>query len=378
MVPHDSGRGLSKFRPVKALRGLVTALLVASSTACGGGGSVVAPGGVQPPPVGPRIDALANAQIAGGLVPSLEIGVARGGRTVYLQSYGSRSLAPAVAPDANTDYQIASLTKAFTAAGVLLLAQDGKLTLDDTLAQYIPEYPPATGITLRQMLNMVSGIPSDVNDGFTTLYGPIDHESVVQRLATFPLDFAPGTKFEYANANYYLLGIVIERVSGETYPQFVTARVIAPLGLARTAYLANWSDPDTASGYWHNGVPSSPFAGRPSWSPDYLFSMGGLMSDAPDLLRWEESLRTPGLLDGASLQTMFTVPNPALSPYAMGWFVDPNGTRWHDGESSGFNTAHALFPDGYDVVVLGNTWDQYPGHFDPVALLQAVHAALPP
>ncbi|MEO7040187.1 MAG: serine hydrolase domain-containing protein [Candidatus Elarobacter sp.] len=364
---------------MKALRGLATALLVASSTACGGGGgSVPAPGASQTPSVGSRIDAVASAQVATGLVPSLEIGVARGGQTIYLHSYGWRSLAPAIAPDANTDYQIASLTKAFTAASVLLLVQDGKLALDDPLSHYIPEYPPATGITLRQMLNMVSGIPSDVNDGFTTLYGPIDHESVVQRLATFPLDFAPGTKFEYANANYYLLGIVVERVSGQTYPQFVTSRVIAPLGLSRTAYLANWNDADTASGYWHNGVPSSAFGDRPPWSADYLFSMGGLLSDAPDLLRWEESLRAPGVLNGASLQTMFTVPNPALSPYAMGWFIDRDGTRWHDGESSGFNTAHALFPDGYDVVVLGNTWDQYPGHFDPVALVQSVHAALPP
>ena len=361
------------------LSGPAAILLAALLAGCGGGGSGSLPAGAPtPPPVGPAIDALASAQVATGLVPSLEIGVARRGQTVFLRSYGSRSLAPVLAPDASTDYQIASLTKAFTATCVLLLAQDGKLGLDDTLAKYIPEYPPASGITLREMLNMVSGIPSDVNDGFTTLYGTIDHEGVVQRLATFPLDFAPGSQFEYANANYYLLGIVIERVSGLTYPQFVTTRVLTPLALGRTAYLANWSDPDTALGYWHNGVPGSAFAPRPSWSPDYLFSMGGLTSDAPDLLRWEESLRAPGLLNGASLLTMFTVPNPTISPYAMGWFIDPDGTRWHDGQSSGFNSAHGIFPDGYDVVVLGNTWDQYPGHFDPIALLQAVHATLPP
>ena len=361
------------------LSGPALMLLAALLAACGGGsGSLPNTPAPAPVPVGPAIDALAGAQIAAGLVPSLEIGVARGGQTVYERSYGARSLAPVVPPDANTDYQIASLTKAFTATCVLLLAQDGKLRLDDSLAAYIPEYPPAAGITLRQMLNMVSGIPSDVNDSFTTLYGPIDHQGVVQRLAMFPLDFAPGSQYEYANANYYLLGIVIERVSGLSYPQFVNTRVLTPLALGRTAYLANWSDPDTALGYWHNGVPGSAFGPRPSWSPDYLFSMGGLVSDAPDLLRWDESLRAPGLLNGASLMTMFTVPNPAISPYAMGWFIDPNGTRWHDGESSGFNTAHGIFPDGYDIVVLGNTWDQYPGHFDPVGLLQAVHATLPP
>ena len=106
--------------------------------------------------------------------------------------------------------------------------------------------------------------------------------------------------------------------------------------------------------------------------------MGGLVSDAPDLLRWDESLRTPGLLNAASLATMFAVPDRSISAYAMGWFIDPDGTRWHDGESGGFNCAQGIFPDGYDVVVLANTWDQYPGAFDPIALLQAVHALLPP
>ncbi len=242
----------------------------------------------------------------------------------------------------------------------------------------MPEYPPAKHITLRQMLNMVSGMPSDPNDSFTTLYGSIDHESVVQRLAQFPLDFAPGSRFEYSNANYWLLGLVIERVSGVTYGTFVTGRILTPLSLGHTAYLANSSSPDTAAGYWHNGTPGGPFQPHPSWSSDHLFYMGGLVSDAPDLLRWDESLRMPGLLQASSLATMFTVPNRATSAYAMGWFIDPDGTRWHDGESGGFNSAHALFADGYDVVILGNTWDQYAGAFDPIALLQAVHATLPP
>ena len=121
-----------------------------------------------------------------------------------------------------------------------------------------------------------------------------------------------------------------------------------------------------------------PFVVHPSWSADYLYSFGGLVSDAADMLKWDESLRAPGLLSAASLSTMFTVPNPALSSYAMGWFIDPDGTRWHDGESGGFNCAQGIFPDGYDVIVLGNTWDQYAGAFNPIALLQSVHADLPP
>lgn len=359
--------------------GRVVLMLCALAGCGGGGGSAASPAaGGESQTFATRIDAIAAGQLAAGLVPSLEIGVARRGQTVYERAYGSRSLAPAVSADVSTEYQIASLTKGFTAAAILLLVQAGKLSLDDLLAAYVPEYPPADRITLRAMLTMVSGIPSDSNAGFTTLYGAIDHESVVRRLAMFPLDFAPGTRYEYANANYYLLGLVIERASGMSYPDYITTKILRPLGLTRTVYLAEFTDPDGAAGYFHNGNAGAAFAAHPSWSADYLFSMGGLVSDVPDLLRWDESLRTTGLLNAASLMTMFSVPDRTLSTYAMGWFVDPDGTRYHDGESGGFNTAQALFADGYDVVVLGNTWDQYAGAFDPIALLQAVHATLPP
>ena len=349
---------------------------------CGGGsdtgGTTMLSGAAGSRSFADEIDLLGMQQVRSGLVPSLEIGIVRGGRIVFDHAYGERSLAPAIPADTSTDYQIASLTKAFTAAAILLLAQQGKLSLDDSLARYIPEYPPAPRISLRAMLNMVSGIPSDPNDAFTTLYGPIDHESVVQRLARFPLDYSPGTRFEYSNANYYLLGLVIERASGTSYARFMAGSILTPLRLNRTAYLASSNEADTAAGYSHNGNPQTAFQIHRSWSSDYLFSMGGLVSDAPDLLRWDESLRMPGLLNASSLATMFTVPNRAISSYAMGWFIDRDGTRWHDGESGGFNTAQAIFPDGYDVVVLGNTWDQYPGAFNPISLLQAVHAVLPP
>ncbi len=363
-------------------RSLGATVLLSVLAGCAGGGSLTAPQVPVPreggQPFSTTVDSLAYREITSGLVPSLEIGIERRGRMVFDRAYGARSLAPSVAADPATDYQIASLTKAFTAAAILLLVQDGKISLDNPLSRYVPEYPAASYITLREMLNMVSGIPSDPNDGFTTLYGSIDHEGVVRRLAQFPLDFTPGSQFEYANANYYLLGLVIERISGVTYPEFITSRLLKPLGLAHTAYLTDSSDPDTAAGYFHNGNPNGPFQPHPSWSADYLFSMGGLVSNAPDLLRWDESLRTPGLLNAASLAAMFTPPRSPDSTYAMGWFIDPGGTRYHDGESGGFNAAQALFSDGYDVVILGNTWDQYNGAFDPLALLQAVHAALPP
>ncbi len=363
---------MSASKPLLAFAGLLLA------AGCGGGGSApIAPAAETTQPFDVGLDALARQQTVNGLVPSLQIGVERRGRVVFDRAYGSQSLMPPVAADVTTMYQIASLTKAFTATAILLLSQDGKLSLDDALARYVPEYPPANAISLRQMLAMTSGIPSDVNDGFTTLYGAIDHESVVRRLATYPLDFSPGTKFEYANLNYYLLGLVVERVSGADYASFVAARILAPLGLRRTAYMGAWNGPDTASGYWHDGNARAGFSAHPSWSPDYLFSMGGLVSDAPDLLRWEESLRAPGLLSAASLATIFAVPNRAISSYAMGWFVDPDGSYYHVGESGGFNCATAMYADGYDIVVLGNTWDQYPGAFDPLAVVQAVHRMLP-
>jgi D-alanyl-D-alanine carboxypeptidase len=366
---------------LRALRLFAATLIVSLAAACGGGGSrVLPPASVAPaaPAFAGSIDVLANHQVASGLVPSLEVGVARRWQTTFLRAYGSRSLAPFLPADASTDYQVASLTKAFTAASILLLVQDGKLSLDDPLVRYVPEYPPANQITLRQMLNMVSGIHAALNDCFTTLYGTIDHAGVVQNLATFPLDFPPGTRFEYSNSNYWLLGIVIERVAKMPYPTFVASRLLMPIALTRTAYLATWNDADTATGYFHNWAPSQPFQVRPPWSSDYLFSMGGLVSDAADLLRWDESLRAPGLLNPASLATMFTVPSVAASRYAMGWYVDPDGTRWHTGASSGFNAAQALFADGYDIVVLGNTWDQYAGAFNPLALVQAIHATVPP
>jgi CubicO group peptidase (beta-lactamase class C family) len=273
------------------------------------------------------------------------------------------------APDASTVFDLASVSKEFTAAAILLLQQDGKLSVNDTVAKYFPAFPNGNAITLLYLLQHRSGLidynnfgsPPDFSGAYSAFMtsGETNYQPIVDELGTFPLLFTPGSQFSYSNSNYLLLGVIVAKVSGEPLGAFLQQRIFAPLGMTQThqGYPAA-PVTDLAFGYHEDG--NTIFR---SWQPNlqWLAGPGGLTSTVGDLEKWDEAVRQPGVFTHASLTQMFT-PSPigvSYGTYADGWFIsqlDGHLYIWHDGFVGGFQTMNAMFPnDGVDIIILTNT-----------------------
>ncbi len=344
-----------------------------------------------------QLDAIVQQEIDQKVTPGIALAIAKDGQTIYQRSAGVRDLSSRAPMLMTTPQLIGSITKQFTAAAILLLAQEKKLSIDDRLSKYVPEYVQGSKITLRQMLNMVSGI----SDNDPAIYGdeltkPIGRSAMFANLNKLPLMYRPGTHMTYTNTNFNLLGLIVQRVSGQPYLTFLRAKIFTPLGMTSSStYDAPPSG--TATGYFHDW-PGAPFKTRPEMSPDFSFGTGNMVSTTLDLLKWDKGLLAGRILDAASLQTMFTVPGngkittiketdkrfPALqhvsdggpTVYAMGWMRPNPHTRWHGGHTFLFESTNVLFSDGYTIAIIGNVRDG--GYFDPENLAARIHNILNP
>jgi CubicO group peptidase (beta-lactamase class C family) len=363
---------------------------------CGGGssGSSAPPLPVPTPTPTPTIaasafDAIIAQNYAGGW--GVELAVFRNGAVVYTQGYGLRDrglpdvyghagfwgVPPpeqvlnlprgAFAPDANTIYELASVSKEFTAGAILLLQQDGKLTVNDSVAKYFPSFPNGDTITLLYLMQHRSGLVDYINFGdypdFTDAYhafvaaGQTNYQPIADRLATFPLHFAPGTAFEYSNSNYLLLAMIVAKVSGQPFGTFLQQRIFTPLGMTHTQQGYPPASSDFALGYETFG---GAIDRAPQWNLAWLAGCGGLTSTVGDIDLWDRAVQRPGLFTAGSLAQMFA-PSPFPQSYgtpAAGWFISTlNGHRyvWHDGLFGGFQTMNATFPDdGIEIILLTN------------------------
>ena len=272
------------------------------------------------------------------------------------------------APDANTEFDLASVSKEFTAAAILLLQQDGKLSVNDTVAKYFPGFPNGNQITLLYLLQHRSGLVDYNNFGsppdFSSAYaafmasGQTNYQPIVDELASLPLLFTPGSAFSYSNTNYLLLGMIVAKVSGEPLGAFMQQRIFSPLGMMQT-HQGYPAAPviDLALGYHSDGPIFRSWQANLQW----LAGPGGLTSTVGDLEKWDEAVRQPGIFTQATLTQMFT-PSPigvSYGTYADGWFIsqlDGHLYIWHDGFVGGFQTMNATFPtDGIDIIILTNT-----------------------
>ncbi len=379
---------------MRRLLTLLMALFVSAGlTACGGGssGTAVPPPVTTPPPVtGAAYDAVIQQNYAGGW--GVELAVYKNGAPLYVHGYGLRdrglpdtfafpnmwNIAQPEAlfglprgrfpPDPNTVFDLASVSKEFTAGAILLLQQDGKLSVGDSLAKYFPSFPNGNAITLQYLLQHRSGLVDYNNFGdppdFSSAYdafmasGQTNYQPIVDELATFPLLFAPGSQYSYSNTNYVLLGMIVAKVSGVPLGTFLQQRIFGPLGMTQTQQ--GYPAPpvtDLALGY----LTSAGAAFRAwQWNLAWLAGPGGLTSTVGDIEKWDRAVRQPGIFTQASLAQMFA-PSPIAAPYgsyADGWIVSSlNGHLyvWHDGEIGGFQTINATFPnDGIDIIVLTN------------------------
>lgn len=289
--------------------------------------------------------------------------VARDGEILFDKGYGSANLEWKIANDGDTKFRLGSVTKQFTGVAILLLQERGKLTLDAPVKTYLPDAPAAWDkITVRHLLTHSSGIPNFTSfpDYGSTKTLPATHATLIARFRDKPLDFAPGEKFSYSNSGYVLLSAMIEKLSGQSYAEFVAANLFKPLGMADTGYDSHAMIlPRRAAGY-------APAKDGPV-NTDYISmtipqGAGALYSTTRDLLKWQRGLYGGKLLKPASLATFRT---PYKSGYALGVGVqsaDGVTTIEHGGGIEGFNTSLAYDPDRkITVVVLGNLNGPSPG-----------------
>ncbi len=315
------------------------------------------------------VDALAGEAVASGAASGLSVGVARGDEILLAKGYGFADLEHKVPATAETVYRIGSITKEFTAAAILLLAEEGKLGLDDPLTKFLPEYPvQGHEVTLRHLLNHTSGIVSLTNlPSFRPrMREEVTHEEMLERFQDLPFEFAPGEKFSYSNSGYYLLGMVVEAAAEAEYADFLEDRFFRPIGLETTYYDRHARIiPNRARGYagWKGQFSNSTFV-----SMSQPFAAGALASTVGDLIRWQRALAKGAVLGAESWKEMVTpgkLNNGKLAPYGCGVFVRREKGRKvirHGGGIKGFRSELTYYPEEeITIAVLSNTESYPPG-----------------
>jgi D-alanyl-D-alanine carboxypeptidase len=309
-----------------------------------------------------KIDKIATEALAKTGVPSASVAIVKDGQIAYAHAYGQARLKPATAAQPEMRYSIGSISKQFTAAAILLLQEQGKLSLDDTVSKFIPDLTRANEITIRQLLSHTSGYqdfwPQDYAMPF--VLQPTTAEKIMDQWARKPLDFDPGTKWQYSNTNYVIAGVIVEKASGMPFFQFVREQVLAPAGIrdAADSDQQKLSKPDP-EGYIRYGL--GPLRPAPAEGKGWMFAAGELAMPAEDLAKWDISMIHQTVLKPASYREMETevvLKNGVGSNYGLGVFVrDQAGHRMleHSGEVSGFTAENIVYPDDrVAVVVLTN------------------------
>jgi D-alanyl-D-alanine carboxypeptidase len=312
------------------------------------------------PPATEQVEALIAEFMTANRIPGLSLGVLKDGEVALARGFGSANLAAGTEASETTVYPLASLTKQFTATGIMLLAQRGELSLDDAVGGHLEGIPEIwRTITLRQLLNHTSGIPDFVaTAGFPQL--STRHHSpgaVLAWVASQPLHFSPGAGWHYSNTNYFLLGMVIERVSGQEYGAFVAEQIFRPLGMHSTRLDARGRRlRNRAQGYvWKNDEVQ--IADRPS--PTVAYSAGGLVGTVVDFMKWQQALQAPRLLSQTSLSQMWAPTRLAqgeIHPYGYGWRIHAKQKCIsHSGHVQGASAFMASCPtQKFAVILLAN------------------------
>jgi CubicO group peptidase (beta-lactamase class C family) len=307
------------------------------------------------------VDSLFTAY-SGTMVPGASVVVISDGRVAVRRAYGMADLERRVAATPETDYRLASVSKQFTAMAVMLLVKDGKVRYDQAVRELLPELPAAAGaVTVRHLLNHTSGLwdyEDLIPDSRTA---QLDGRDVLALVASKDsLYFPAGSQYRYSNSGYVLLGLIVERVSGMTFPEFLLTRIFRPLGMSASVAHVEGSDtvPRRAYGYSPRG---GTFVPTDQSVTSATLGDGGIYSNVDDMTRWDRALYGDTALVDASPQ----LPGGADTTYAVGWFVDRyrGEKRWrHTGETSGFRNAIQRFPHRrLTIIVLTNRSSGEPG-----------------
>lgn len=334
----------------------------------------------------PETDALVDAYVGEQLglqrIPGMEVAVLRDGKLVKATGYGLANIELSVAVKPETVLQTGSVGKQFTATAVMMLVEEGKVRLDDKLSKYFTGTPEAwKDITVRNLLTHTSGIPE-----YTETKNPLAKElfnmradytedDLYQRLIKLPLDFEPGTKWQYSNSGYLLLGVLIHKVTGEFYGNFLQERVFRPLGMTATRIISEADIvANRSSGY---ELVKGEIKNQEWVSPTLNTTAdGALYTNVLDLGKWDAALYTEKLIKRSSLEQMWTpvkLKDGNTYPYGFGWFLnEANGHRLieHDGAWQGFTMNISRYvDDGLTVIVMTNLDSE---HSDPAKVAHGV------
>jgi len=283
--------------------------------------------------------------------------VARDGEVLFERSYGWSDWGQVKPNKRKTVFRIQSLSKTFTAMSILMLVERGRLSLEDRIVDYVPELREAEGVTIRHLLQMQSGIPDLITPEALANASRFHYpEEILEYFVDRPLIFEPGSRFDYSNSNYVLLGLVIERISGKPYGRFLKRNIFKPLKMRRSVF-----DPDDrafasrrAVGY--EDVSLDPPTEARHYHPSLAYAAGGILSTARNLLKWDQALYGERVLSQETLEEAFT---PGVSVYGLGWVIDHvriQGKRhklvWHTGGGPGFRSVLVRMVDARVTLVL--------------------------
>ena len=306
-----------------------------------------------------NVDDYVRSQMAERHVPGAAVAVMRNGRVVKMKGYGLASLEFDVPVTADTVFEIGSVSKQMTAAAIMLLVEDGRVSLDEKISQYLPGTPEAwKDVTVRHLLTHSSGIKSYTSlDGFE-LSRRLKVTDFIKQLSPHPLEYTPGERNIYSNSGFNLLAFIVEARSGMKYLEFMRSRIFTPLGMTKTTD----RDPqfivkNRANGYeWE----STHFGGRDASLTD-LTGAGSIVSTIGDMVKWDTALHGTSFLKPSSraeIWKKFVFNSGKESPYGFGWRIsDIRGHKLigHTGQTAGFSSANYRYVgNGIAVIVLTN------------------------
>ena len=326
-----------------------------------------------------EVDVYVKAHMEKQHIPGVSLAVIKDGKVVLAKGYGLANVELSVPATKDTVYELLSVSKEFTAAAILLLVEEGKVSLDETVPKYLPDSPAAwKDVTVRDLLSHTSGITdyTDIRPFFEMIRQDASPEELMKPVKERPLDFASGTRWRYSNSNYYVLGMILERVSGKKYADFLEELIFHPLGMIATR-VNDMTDiiPNRASGYhWldedADKLPPflSGYHGRKNVlqnavyvSPTRKWAAGAIVSSVMDLIKWDAALRTEKLLKKSTVEQMWTrakLKSGGETDYGLGnELSEARGHRiaGHQGGGLAFNTTHLLcVDDKLSVIVLTN------------------------
>lgn len=319
---------------------------------CGGSNS----SSQQAPSLEMTVDSVVQTSMQNTGVPGVTVALAQNGVMIYAQGYGVTDLAAHTATQPDVIFEIGSITKQFTAALIMKLQEQGQLHVDDSMATYLPEYGFPAAITIRMLLTHTSGLADYAT--FQQFAGwnitGVSEATVLTEVSQQPLQFQPGTQYSYSNSNYFALGSIIEKVTGQSYAANLDLYIIQPLGMQSTYYVLPPAGL-SAIGYDNAGSGLLPVI---PWDRSVAFAAGALSTNVYDLVTWENGLMNGKVVSAASFKAM-TTSNGFVTggnSYGFGLVLGSyNGHQFmgHDGELGGFQSEEVVFLDsGFTVVVL--------------------------